>query len=377
MRSSTLSVVALGGLVSAQYDVDPNDVNNAVANISSCQSITCNMPFDTICTKNSEPGTASTVGIVADAITVSPSEASIANLSFTLVTGMSDPGYKSLASDQYEFADAQLFVGLSRSLKTDYYPTGCALMLQYQGQTFPLEQYPGNVTRTSEAQNTTSCEGILHPRCQAALAEMILRFQPTSSPDPDSSHEASSNCTQLTTYLNTQLTNSRGTCGQGFGTWLASSIKVSGGSLPSPVSLDDALSNSLGGDGCYPVLPEDYRLFKVAETRHVYYTDPPTADAAFYSKTDAFYSKTDAGLSGWTPVITLWNDEGGDWNVREATIQFTCLSTLKTNGEKPESPYEHSSDSGASSIWRRSASYVFASWLVGFWLVKMIMSGGY
>lgn len=75
------------------------------------------------------PGPEIGVGIAANAV-----NASGTNLSFTLIDGLDENGFTGMASEEYEFSDQQLFVGIDTD---NDYPSGCALMMQYQGQTFP------------------------------------------------------------------------------------------------------------------------------------------------------------------------------------------------------------------------------------------------
>ncbi|RAR10589.1 short-chain dehydrogenase [Stemphylium lycopersici] len=353
MRRSALSIAAFAGLVAAQ-DSDQLSPNNTAVAISSCQSLTCNSPNDTICSGESRPGVPSTVGIVANAVNTSS-----INLSYTLVTGLDSPGFTGIGSSQYEYSDAQLFVGLDPNLNGDDYPSGCALMIQYNAQTFPLETLPDDDTREGMYENTTSCNGVIDTFCQASLTSMIMDFESSSS---NTSTSTGDRCTQLTSYVNEQLRTTGGACGQE-GTWLAAFMNVTGGSLPSASSSNDDLSDQLGSGDCYPVLPQSYQLSKVAEMRHLYYGDPPNSD-------QDFYDNINAGLAGWTPVITVLYDGDDDAEVLENGVQFSCLNTFQPNGDETENPYESTGGAGALSGYMCSLTPLG---LAGFWLLYNIM----
>jgi hypothetical protein len=300
------------------------------------------------------------VGIAANAVNTSS-----INLSYTLVTGLDSPGFTGMGTFQYEYSDAQLFVGIDPNLDEDDYPSGCALMMQYNAQTFPLETFEDDDTGQGQYENTTSCDGVIDVFCQASLASMIMDFKPTSS---NTSTSTGDRCTQLTSYINERLRTTDGDCG-GEGTWLAAFMNVTGGSLPSAPLSNTELSDGLGGEDCFPVLPQSYQLSKVAEMRHLYFGDPPTSD-------EDFYDNFNAGLAGWTPVVTVLYGDDQESEVPENGVQFSCLSTFQPDGEKPENPYENTSGAGALRGETGYTSYVAPLCLAGFWLAYNVVSGG-
>src|SRR5699024_5177327 len=134
--------------------------------LSSCQVLSCNPPNGSICSPGDMPGPEIGVGIAANTV-----NASGTNLSFTLIDGLDANGFTAMASEEYELSDQQLFVGIDTD--SDY-PSGCALMMQYQGQTFPTELLPGeDDAREVQDQNTTSCDGVLAVFCQSAIVNII------------------------------------------------------------------------------------------------------------------------------------------------------------------------------------------------------------
>lgn len=132
------------------------------------------------------------VGIAANAV-----NASGTNISFTLIDGLDENGFTGMASEEYEFSDQQLFVGIDTD---NDYPSGCALMMQYHGQTFPTELLPGeDDAREVQYQNTTSCDGVLDVFCQSAIVNMIRSFNVSEAA------EGGSRCQQLVQQVNMKL----------------------------------------------------------------------------------------------------------------------------------------------------------------------------
>ncbi|KAF1837989.1 hypothetical protein BDW02DRAFT_565492 [Decorospora gaudefroyi] len=324
MRRTGLSLVALVGLVTAQTETPSYLLpNNTGVSVYSCRDLSCNFPNTSICASESEDGVPVGVGFAAGAANLSSS----ASLSYTLATGLEEPGFTNFGIDEYEFSDAQLFVGIDPSLSEDDYPSGCVLMMQYQAQTFPWQDMDPD---SPAGRNSTSCSP-LGVNCQAYLTAMIMGFNDNTRSSNSSSSD--DKCTRLTSYVNTKLQGNALTCGDGE-SWIANLMNVTGGALPTkPSSNADNLNENLGGLDCYPVKPADYQLNKVAEMRHLYLKDPPTSDADYYSNIFA-------GLSGFTPVITVLYEDDQKEEVMDYGVQFSCLSTSQPNGEEMMTPFE-------------------------------------
>ncbi|KAF9699246.1 hypothetical protein EKO04_003325 [Ascochyta lentis] len=322
MRRRGLSLMAFVGFAAAQGNIDLN-VNNTVVSLSSCESLACNFPDNSICNASSEDGKPVGVGIAAGAVNTSS-----ASLSFSLIVGLDSPGFTGIGSSQYEHTDAQLFAGLDSSLDEDDFPSGCVFMMQYQAQTFPQENWLDNNVRPQADTNTTSCTGVIDPFCQASLTESIYSFHENSS----NSNSSQDRCSRLTSHMNAQLQKNDATCGRE-GTWIANFMNITGGSLPSPGSSTNDLDPRLGSDGCYAVEPATYQLYKVAEMRQLYFMNPPSSDSDYYGKVFA-------GLAGYTPIITVLYRDDQDYEIMDGGVQFSCLQTFQPDGKEMKYPSE-------------------------------------
>ncbi|KAJ0166558.1 hypothetical protein CTA2_6828 [Colletotrichum tanaceti] len=308
--------MAFATAVAAQHD--PVQAFNPAIDISSCQALPCSPRNGSICSTENSPGPEVGIGIAAEVV-IAP----FTNLSLTLIDGLGENGFTGIGSDAYEFSDQQLFVGVDPSLKDEDYPSGCALMMQYQGQTFPLEALPDDDTRSESKQNTTSCDGVIDIFCQSAIVEMIQSF--------NASDGNRDRCQLLTQHVSSKLQRNPGTCG-GEGTWIANFFNVTGGGLPSGSS-GIASNDRLGDEECRPVLPRSYRMYKVAEMRSFTFADAPDSGSDFYG--DLF-----GGRAGFTPVVTVGFPED---TAQNRGIQFSCMKTLQRDGESRKGPF----DSGA------------------------------
>ncbi|WYZ40841.1 hypothetical protein EsH8_IV_001182 [Colletotrichum jinshuiense] len=312
------SIMAFATAVAAQQD--PVQAFSPAVDISSCQALSCSPRNGSICSTENSPGPEVGVGIAAEVV-----NASSTNLSLTLIDGLSENGFTGIGSHAYEFSDQQLFVGVDPSLNEDDYPSGCALMMQYQGQTFPLEALPDDDVRSESSQNTTSCEGVIDVFCQSAIMEMIQSFNASDSDTDD-------RCQLLTQHVSSKLQANPETCG-GEGTWIANFFNVTGGDLPSGGS--ETVSNDrLGDEECRPVLPQSYRMYKVTEMRYFTFADAPDSGSDFYG--DLF-----GGRAGFTPVVTVVFPED---TAQDPGIQFSCMKTFQRDGESREGAYESGTD---------------------------------
>lgn len=84
-------------------------------------------------------------------------------------------------------------------------------MLQYQGQAFPKESFPGNENvREEHYINTTSYNNVIKVFYQSAIVDMIRSFN-SSGPESD-------RCRPLTQHVNMRLQGESSTYGNE-GTW--------------------------------------------------------------------------------------------------------------------------------------------------------------
>lgn len=320
-KISQTTVILVAFTKTLAQDV-PDEVPNPAVDLLSCQDLSCDPSGDSICASGDSSGPEVGIVIAAEAIEIGSN-----TLSLTVINGLEENGFTGIGSDKYEHWDQQLFVGISPDLDDDDYPSGCVLMMQYLGQTFPEEDLPDEDTRSDSAEGTTSCDGVVDPFCQSAISDIIQSFN-VSEADEDE------RCELLTQHVSSRLSQNAATCGDE-GTWIANFINVTGGPLPGP---DTSTPNNerLGGD-CRPVMPQDYQLYHVVNMRQFLFPDPPDAGSDFYGSIFG-------GRSGFTPVVTVTYDGNADEDRSRAQVQFSCMKTFERDGDAPEGPFE----SGAS-----------------------------
>ncbi|KAH6662418.1 hypothetical protein F5X68DRAFT_145032 [Plectosphaerella plurivora] len=321
MTRHTIIAAGIAAITLAQSN-DDHDQNPQV-DIASCQALECTPPEGSICSGSDLPGPPIGIGMAPEAITSTPFSES---LSFTLIDGLNENGFTGIGSQEYEYSDQQLFVGMHP--ETGVYPSGCALMMQYMGQTFALEPLLDDDTRPEGREGTTSCQGVVNPICRGAIVDMIHNFNSTSE-------DSEIQCSSLIEHVNTELRSSPGSCG-GEGGWISSFFNVTGGSLPHANSTV-ASAERLGSDECRPMLPTSYEMFKIAEMRQLFFHDPPE-DAA------DFLGRLYGGRTGWTPVITVLYGDEEEEEEEDPEVSFLCMETFGQDGEKRVSPLR--SDSG-------------------------------
>jgi hypothetical protein len=151
VKRSFFPLLAVIGLTTSQSN-DDLSVNNTLVPLFSCESIIC-LPENSICSTSSSDGKPVGIGIASGAVITSST-----NLSYSLINGLDNPGFTGIGSSQYEYTDAQLFVGVDPA--SDF-PSGCVLMMQYNAQTFPLENMPDNDTRPEELDKTRLARELL------------------------------------------------------------------------------------------------------------------------------------------------------------------------------------------------------------------------
>lgn len=313
---NVLVLAASSATAAAPRAENINSLPNPVVSLSSCDALSCSPADGSICSTGDSPGPRPGVGIAAQAFNVSS-----ASFSFTLTDGLVDNGFTGIGTEQYEFSDQQLFVGVDPDLDEADYPSGCALMMQYLDQTFPQQTFPANKdTRRESDENTTSCDGVVDRGCRYAIYEMVRDFNSSGSLWDDD------RCRRLSQHVNARLRSQPDTCG-GEGTWMSNYINVTAGALPRPNSTA-AGGDRLTGGGCRPVLPQRYELYKVAEARQIYFADPPEDGAEFYGRIFG-------GRAGFTPLATVVY---GSDNTSDPDVQFTCMQTFEADGSGRKDP---------------------------------------
>lgn len=338
MFKTAYLAAAMAAIAESQTDVENNE--NPSLEIASCQALSCSPPDGSICATGDTPGPEVGIGMVSQAI-----NSTSTSLSFTLIDGLDENGFTGIGSSEYEYSDQQLFVGVSSSASAEDFPSGCALMMQYQGQTLPLEPLLADDTRSPSSEGTTSCDGVVNPLARAYIDHIIRDFNGSG---------AEPRCDRLVEHVNAELRGSPGAAG-GEGGWIANFFNVTGGPLPRPNSTS-ATAERLGSEECRPVLPESYDMYKIAEMRQLFFADPP-------DEASGFLGRLYGGRTGWTPVVTvIYGDEEDDPSLG---VSFLCMETFAREGGKRDSPLD---DVGA----RNVASVLLAAVPVVASLVNLI-----
>lgn len=94
------------------------------------------------------------------------------DLSLSLIDGWPSP-----AVGSEHFSTKGLYLGVPPNLDLTDEPPGCALMMQYKGQTFPYYSYDTFPDNTSCPSVFTGWENDSDPICLAQLAEIISDFR--------------------------------------------------------------------------------------------------------------------------------------------------------------------------------------------------------
>lgn len=197
MQSLTLFAMAACG--AAQVPV-----SNPNATIQTCSDLdTCDLTdTQSICQVNSRP--ISGVGIVPSIIDLGGNDRSATNddrnLSLTLVDNGLEGGRNLQGFDQFSWKT--LYIGSPPSVNLTEGPTGCALMMQYYQQTFPL--FPTEDGGFSGVEKTdTACPLEFLPNCVANQLEDSLRTFNYSGQDT----ERLPRCKALAQHVETTLHN--------------------------------------------------------------------------------------------------------------------------------------------------------------------------
>ncbi|KAI6857918.1 hypothetical protein KC343_g1631 [Hortaea werneckii] len=279
-------------------------VSNPNVTVRTCSDLdTCDITgTQGICQLNSSGdywGATNGIGIVPSAVDFGGNTSAAGdntNLSLTLIDNVVEGHY---VVRNYNNPKT-LYVGSPPSVNLTEGPPGCALLMQYAGQTFPPLDLGGSTILWTE--NHTSCPIDLSPDCFGALLESSLRtFNYTGE---DSEHLP--RCEALAQYVETSMR--RGDGGDQFRPFCAYSrplISVFGGAISGPdVSTEAAsiLNTTEGDDGCRPVQPQNHTLHEVLTANQMLFSNWSTADLNMLG-----------GRTGYTPIITvLFGDRDSD-----------------------------------------------------------------
>ncbi|KAI6849217.1 hypothetical protein KC332_g3157 [Hortaea werneckii] len=293
-----LSIV-LASSVSAQNT--NTDLNPGIG-IASCSALNCTNDLSDssgVCAPEPEDGRVKGVGIVPDVFNISD-----AAISYTLIDGA--PWGNTVDQPGYDFSTRTLYAGADSSTDLSSQPPGCALLLQYQGQTFP--QYDDD-----DAANTTSCPqsfaGVQDNTCLDTFVETVRGFEFDNNSDLP-------RCQALARYVQYNLT-------EGYCHFYGTLISVSGGAISGPdARTDQARPAGEGDDVCQPVLPQRYGLHEVVAAEQILHSNASVAG------TD---DANVGGRAGYTPVVSVLYEDKDD---QKPDVQFLCMQAYTSSGRE-------------------------------------------
>lgn len=308
MHASSLRATFVAGLAvvsRAQQDRE----NNAAVDISSCNELdNVDLNAGEVC--KSDETRATGVGIAADVFTVNDT-----SLSLTLV----DDGQEGGVSSGYQLSTQSLYFGVPSDVDVSEQPPACALMLQYQGQTFP------NITGPSD--NTTSCSDTLSRTCLDTLTEAVQAFQYAGGNGSASAGTGVSQarCDLLASHVRSYLLPNVSFCGL----W-SSFLNVTGGPIFGPnASTDSVELQESGGEA---VLPEDYELHEAVDMTQLFRPgghEYPDSDSDGNEELQSPIHG--AGRQGKTPVIGVFYSSEED---SMPEVEYACMRTFSPEGEQ-------------------------------------------
>jgi hypothetical protein len=306
MHASNLRATFAAGLAvvsRAQQDRD----NNAAVEISSCSDLdNVDLNAGEVC--KSDQTRATGVGIAADVFTVNDT-----SLSLTLVDDGQDGGI----SSGYQLSSQSLYFGISPDVDVSEQPPACALMLQYQGQTFP------NITGASD--NTTSCSDTFSGTCLDTLTEAIQAFEFAGGNTSSNTGVSQTRCDLLASHVRDYLLPNVSFCGL----W-SSFLNVTGGPIFSPnASMNPVELQESGGEA---VLPGEYELREVAKMTQLFRPGGDEFPDAESDENEELRSPIHgAGRQGKTPVVGVFYRSEED---SMPEVEYACMRTFSPEGEQ-------------------------------------------
>ncbi|KAI6826503.1 hypothetical protein KC340_g10237 [Hortaea werneckii] len=341
MQSLTLLAMAACG--AAQVPI-----SNPNATIQTCSDLdTCELTnTQSIC--QTDGYSKSGVGIVPSIINRS-GNGSVANDSGNLSLSLIDNGLAGRWFNTYQFSEKALYVGAPSSVNLTEGPPGCALMMQYQGQTFPEHPFPTDGEDWGAAANNTICPFSLSISCLSWNLEDSLRtFNYSNNGDP----EQLPRCEALAQHVETTIRGGpNDPSRRSFCSYVSTLVTVYGGAISGPdvqtgaASIPNATTED---DGCRPVQPRSHTLHNVATAMQLLYLDPYTGDATVMG-----------GRTGFTPIVTvIYDDEDSD-----PDVQAFCMKLRSPEGNMlpSQSLNDTNSFSDAAGLERREAVWYAAT----------------
>ncbi|KAI7232382.1 hypothetical protein KC330_g5934 [Hortaea werneckii] len=303
-------------LAMAAYAAADLALTNPTAPINTCSDLdTCELTDTQSICKTDSYYAKSGVGIVPSIIDLSGNGSAAndnGNLSLTLI----DNGLAGRWVHRNQFSEKALYVGAPPSVNLTEGPPGCALMMQYQGQTFPdtFAEFYDEVWGASA--NNTLCPFALTSACLSYRLEDSLRTFKYSN---NSGTEQLPRCEALARHVETTIRVGPNDAYRNFCGFISTLVTVFGGAISGPDVQTEAASipnATTEDDGCRPVQPQSHTLHNVATAMQVLYIDPYTGPAAM------------GGRTGLTPIITvLYNDEDSN-----PDVQAFCMKLRSPEG---------------------------------------------
>ncbi|KAI6891364.1 hypothetical protein KC318_g13842 [Hortaea werneckii] len=292
-------------------------LTNPTVSINTCSDLdTCELT-DTQSICQTDGYAKSGVGIAPSIIDMSGNGSAAngnANLSLILI----DNGLAGRWIWSYQYSEKTLYIGAPPSVNLTEGPPGCAIMMQYQGQTFPENTFPEGDEDWGAAANNTLCPYSLSSNCLSLSLEDSLRtFNYSNNGDP----EQLPRCQALAQHVETTIRGGPSDpLGRGFCGFISTLVTVYGGAISGPdvqtgaASIPNATTED---DGCRPVQPQSHTLHNVATAMQLLYLDPYTGDHTVMG-----------GRTGFTPIVTvLYNDEDSD-----PDVQAFCMKLRSPEG---------------------------------------------
>ncbi|KAI7222318.1 hypothetical protein KC343_g7399, partial [Hortaea werneckii] len=226
------------------------------------------------------------------------------NLSLSLIDGWPS----SSIAPNGQFSTKGLYLGIPPNANLTETPPGCALMMQYQGQTFPYHTY-------EPLPDNTSCPyEFADPICLDNLVESIGNFQYSSN------GEVFSRCQALAHHVEATIRdeNPNNLCQ----TYYASGVSIYGAAISGPDAkttqpwsfesvYSDRRSQMIPETFlCQPVQPQEYELYHVMNMTQILYPNSEALDAI----PDEQRRANIGGRTGFTPIVTAIWEDGEDQN---------------------------------------------------------------
>lgn len=338
MYTTQFYATVAAGLATLAHAQSRDD--NAAVDILSCSDLE-QVDLETGAVCSNDQIRAIGVGIAPEVFTVNET-----SLSLTLV----DDGAEGGVGSGYQMSTQKLYVGAPSDLDLAEQPPACALMMQYQGQTFPNITGPGD--------NTTSCSDIFSGSCLDTLTDVILEFEYQSG--GNDTQTSQSRCDLLASHVHDSLMPNISFCGL----W-SSFLNITAGPILGPNA--STSTAQLQESGAQPVSPEAYDLHRAVSMTQLF---RPGGDEFPDADSDANEELLEpirgAGRQGTTPVIGVFYAREDD---SEPVVEYACMRTFSPAGE--ELPNELNYPTSGAAAKSMGSAGIMVVMIVG--LVQMLL----